>query len=61
MERATSLHPTVVVASVTVAGAAFGIPGSLLAVPAAVVAVVLVEELWVRWLEAGTALPEKSG
>ncbi len=61
MERATSLHPAVVVASVTVAGAAFGILGSLLAVPAAVVAAVLVEELWFRRLEADTALPEKSG
>ena len=61
MERATSLHPAVVVASVTVAGAAFGILGTLLAVPAAVVAAVLVEELWFRRLEAGTAVPEKPG
>jgi predicted PurR-regulated permease PerM len=61
MEKATSLHPAVVIASVTVGGAAFGILGTLLAVPAAVVAAVLVEELWFRRLEAGNTLPEKPG
>jgi predicted PurR-regulated permease PerM len=52
MQKATSLHPAVVIASVTVAGAAFGILGALLAVPAAVVGGVLVEQLWFRHLEA---------
>jgi predicted PurR-regulated permease PerM len=61
MEKTTSLHPAVVIASVTVAGAAFGILGTLLAVPAAVVVAVLVEELWFRRLEADITLPEKPG
>lgn len=55
MQKAVSIHPVVVIASVTVAGAAFGILGALLAVPAAVVAGVLVNELWFRRLEAGSS------
>ncbi len=47
----TSLNPAVVVAAVSVAGAAFGFLGVLLAVPVAVVTKVLVEELWFRRLE----------
>lgn len=54
MRKAVSLHPVVVIASVTVAGAAFGILGAFLAVPAAVVAGVLVEKLWFERLESGT-------
>lgn len=53
MQKAVSLHPVVVIISVTVAGAAFGVLGSLLAVPAAVVASVLIEELWFKRIEAG--------
>jgi predicted PurR-regulated permease PerM len=53
MQKAASLHPAVVIAAVTVAGAAFGILGVLLAVPACVVGGVLVEELWFRRVEAG--------
>ncbi len=59
MHKAASLHPAVVIASVTVAGAAFGILGALLAVPATVVGRILVEELWFRRLEARAASPEK--
>lgn len=51
MQKAVSLHPVVVIVSVTVAGAAFGILGSLLAVPVSVVAGVLVEELWFKRIE----------
>lgn len=51
MRQAVSLHPVVVIASVTVAGAAFGILGALLAVPVSVVASVLIEELWFKRLE----------
>lgn len=47
-----SVHPAVVIASVAVAGAAFGVLGTLLAVPAMVVVKVLVEELWFRRFEA---------
>ncbi len=58
MEKAVSLHPVVVIASVTVAGAAFGVLGALLAVPAVVVVGVLVEELWFRRLEGGSEATE---
>lgn len=52
MRQAVSLHPVVVISSVTIAGAAFGILGAFLAVPTAVVAGVLVEELWFKRLES---------
>ena len=52
MERATSLHPAVVIATIAVLSTAFGLLGTLLAVPATVAAGVLVEELWFRRLEA---------
>ena len=51
MQKAVSLHPVVVIVSVTVAGAAFGILGSFLAVPVSVVAGVLIEELWFKRIE----------
>jgi predicted PurR-regulated permease PerM len=51
MQQAVSLHPVVVIVSVTVAGAAFGVLGSLLAVPVSVVAGVLIEELWFKRIE----------
>ena len=51
MQKAVSLHPVVVIASVTAASAAFGVLGALLAVPASVVIGVLVEKLWFRRLE----------
>ncbi len=53
MQRAASVHPVVVIASVTMLGAAFGVLGALLAVPAAVVCGVLVENLWFARLEEG--------
>ena len=52
MERATSLHPAVVIATIAVLSTAFGLLGPLLAVPTTVAAGVLVEELWFRRLEA---------
>ncbi len=55
MQRAVSLHPVVVTAAVTVAGAAFGVLGALLAVPASLVAGVLVDELWFQRLEGKEA------
>jgi predicted PurR-regulated permease PerM len=51
MQKAVSLHPVVVIASVTVAGAAFGVLGALLAVPVTVVAGILVQRLWFERLE----------
>jgi predicted PurR-regulated permease PerM len=55
MQRTVSLHPVVVIATVTVASAAFGILGTLLAVPVSVVAGVFVERLWFRRLEENDA------
>ncbi len=52
MERVTSLHPAVVIATVAVLSTAFGLLGTLLAVPATVTARVSIEELWFRRLEA---------
>jgi predicted PurR-regulated permease PerM len=51
MQKTASVHPVVVIASVTVLSAAFGLLGALLAVLAAVVAGVLVEELYFKRLE----------
>lgn len=56
--KTASLHPAVVIATVVAAGAAFGFLGALLAVPATVVAKVLMEELWFRRLEEGPEEPE---
>lgn len=54
MQKAVSLHPVVVIASVTVAGTALGILGALLAVPATVVAGILVRRLWFERLEGSS-------
>ncbi len=51
MEEVASLHPAVVVASVAAFGAAFGVLGAILALPATLAGGVLVEELWFRRLE----------
>lgn len=51
MKEVVSLHPVVVIVSVTALGAAFGVLGALLAVPACVVSGVLVERLWFEPLE----------
>ena len=59
MEEAVSLHPAAVMAAVAVVGTAFGILGTILAVPIAVVASILVEELWFERLEEGKRLADK--
>lgn len=51
MGEVASLHPVVVIASVTALGTAFGVLGALLAVPVCVVAGVLVQRLWFERLE----------
>jgi predicted PurR-regulated permease PerM len=56
MEEATSLHRALVIVTVTALGPTFGILGPLLAVPAAVVAAILVRELWFEWLEDGNEI-----
>ncbi|MGF1471525.1 MAG: AI-2E family transporter [Rubrobacteraceae bacterium] len=48
MEEVASLHPAVVVAAIAALGAAFGILGAILALPIALVAGILVEELWIQ-------------
>lgn len=48
MEEVASLHPAVVVAAIAAFGAAFGILGAILSLPAALVASILVEELWFK-------------
>jgi len=58
MRQAASLHPAIVIAAVTVAGTAFGVLGALLAVPAMVVAGVLVDELWFERLEKEDEAPK---
>ena len=59
MQKTASLHPAVAIAAVTLLGTAFGLLGALLSLPAAVVAGVLVRELWFRRLE--TQEPEAEG
>src|SRR5215212_7476200 len=62
IHEATSLHQVVVVAAITLAGAAFGVLGSLIAVPTAVVIMVLIEELWFRRVkEAASDHPRDAG
>jgi predicted PurR-regulated permease PerM len=61
MRQAVSLHPAIVIATVTVAGTAFGILGTLLAVPAMVVVGVLVDEVWFRRLEEPGGRSEQTG
>lgn len=58
MEKTASVHPTAVIVSVAVMGGAFGLLGTLLALPIAVVAGVLIEELWFRPLEQGPETPD---
>jgi predicted PurR-regulated permease PerM len=58
MQKVASVHPAVVIAAVTLLGTVFGFLGALLALPIAVVAAVLVEELWFRRLEGGSEASE---
>ena len=47
------VHPAATIAVVLLLGTVFGLLGALLAIPIAVVAMVLVKELWFRRLEGG--------
>ena len=60
MQKTASLHPAAVVTVVTVLGAAFGVLGSILAVPSAIVAAILVKELWFRRLEEARSEPNRN-
>ena len=57
MNKAASLHPAVVIASVTIAGTAFGVLGTLLAAPSMAVAGVLVDALRFRRLQKSERHP----
>jgi predicted PurR-regulated permease PerM len=60
MEEVASLHPAVVVAAIATLGAAFGILGAILALPVALVAGILVEELWFkRWKQSADEGPRE--
>jgi predicted PurR-regulated permease PerM len=59
MQKTASLHPAAVVTVVTVLGAAFGVLGSILAVSSAIVAAILVKELWFRRLEEAENEPDR--
>lgn len=58
MEKTVSLHPAVVIVAVAALGTAFGLLGTLLALPITIVAGVLVRELWIRHLEEGSEITE---
>src|SRR5215208_5630023 len=60
MQKTASLHPAAVVTVVAVLGAAFGVLGSILAVPSAIVAAILVKELWFRRLEEARNEPDRN-
>src|SRR5215212_976900 len=60
MQKTASLHPAAVVTVVAVLGAAFGLLGSILAVPSAIVAAILVKELWFRRLEEARNEPKRN-
>lgn len=63
MSGMVSLHPAAVIVAVALLGAAFGVLGALLAIPVAVVAKVLIEELWFGRMEqdgpSGDAAPDE--
>jgi predicted PurR-regulated permease PerM len=52
MSRTTRLHPALIAIGVVVVGQVFGIVGLFVAVPIISAAVILVEEVWVREIEA---------
>jgi predicted PurR-regulated permease PerM len=56
MARTVNLHPAVVAIGVLVMAALFGLIGVILSIPLLSLAVILVEELWIRPQEA-TYLP----
>ena len=53
MSRTVKLHPAVIAGGVVIVGTLFGFVGLIVAVPILSMATILVEELWVRRIEAG--------
>jgi predicted PurR-regulated permease PerM len=58
MARTVNIHPAVVAIGVVIAGALFGFMGLVVSVPLISLALILVEELWVRPLESESAVAE---
>jgi hypothetical protein len=56
MEEATSLHRALFIVTVTALGPTFGILDNIRVVPTAVVAAILVRELWFERLEDGNEI-----
>jgi predicted PurR-regulated permease PerM len=61
MSRAVKLHPAVIAIGVIVVGQLFGVVGLIVSVPILTAIVILVDELWVKPMEAryGSAEPAK--
>ena len=57
MSRAVKLHPAVIAIGVIVVGQLFGAVGLIVSVPILAAIVILVDELWVKPMEARHALP----
>ena len=57
MSRAVKLHPAVIAVGVVVVGQLFGFVGLIVAVPILSLIVVLLEELWVKPMEAAARGP----
>jgi predicted PurR-regulated permease PerM len=61
MARAVKLHPAVIAIGVIVVGQLFGAVGLIVSVPILAAIVILVDELWVKPMEARHALPPPDG
>ena len=61
MNRAVSLHPTVIVFTLLIMGTLFGFVGLLLAIPLIAALQVLVRELWVKRMDSLGADPNPPG
>ena len=61
MSRAVKLHPAVIAIGVIVVGQLFGAVGLIVSVPILTAIVILVDELWVKPMEAKHGLPPPGG
>ena len=61
MSRAVKLHPAVIAIGVIVVGQLFGAVGLIVSVPILAAIVILVDELWVKPMEARHGLPPPDG
>ncbi|MGH2837972.1 MAG: AI-2E family transporter, partial [Thermoleophilaceae bacterium] len=61
MSRAVKLHPAVIAIGVIVVGQLFGAVGLIVSVPILTAIVILVDELWVKPMEARHSVPPPDG